>query len=70
MVSDLLFYFLLIRLTFLQPSQMVVADLQENITKLNNGVSFMIKHSQKLFRVSKCNTLQHSVNESQAVQLK
>ncbi|XP_032890109.1 rho GTPase-activating protein 19 isoform X2 [Amblyraja radiata] len=32
------------------PKNMVVADLQENITKLNNGVSFMIKHSQKLFR--------------------
>ncbi|XP_055503128.1 rho GTPase-activating protein 19 isoform X2 [Leucoraja erinacea] len=34
----------------LWPKNMVVADLQENITKLNNGVSFMIKHSQKLFR--------------------
>ncbi|XP_078268907.1 rho GTPase-activating protein 19 [Rhinoraja longicauda] len=34
----------------LWPKNMVVADLQENITKLNNGVSFLIKHSQKLFR--------------------
>ncbi|XP_051882900.1 rho GTPase-activating protein 19 [Pristis pectinata] len=34
----------------LWPRNMVAADLQENITKLNNGVAFLIKHSQKLFR--------------------
>lgn len=33
------------------PSQVTANDLQENITKLNNGVAFMIKHSQKLFKV-------------------
>lgn len=31
---------------------MTASDLQENITQLNNGVTFMIKHSQKLFKVS------------------
>lgn len=34
------------------PCQVTANDLQENITKLNNGVTFMIKHSQKLFKVS------------------
>ncbi|XP_069756523.1 rho GTPase-activating protein 19 isoform X2 [Narcine bancroftii] len=34
----------------LWPRNMVAADLQENITKLNHGVAFLIKHSQKLFR--------------------
>ncbi|KAK2530556.1 hypothetical protein Q9233_006117 [Columba guinea] len=32
------------------PCQVTANDLQENITKLNNGVTFMIKHSQKLFK--------------------
>ncbi|XP_072095186.1 rho GTPase-activating protein 19 isoform X1 [Mobula birostris] len=34
----------------LWPRNLVAADLQENITKLNNSVAFLIKHSQKLFR--------------------
>lgn len=36
----------------MSPCQVTANDLQENITKLNNGVTFMIKHSQKLFKVS------------------
>uniref|UniRef100_A0A8B9ZAS4 Rho-GAP domain-containing protein n=1 Tax=Anas platyrhynchos TaxID=8839 RepID=A0A8B9ZAS4_ANAPL len=36
----------------LWPRNVTANDLQENITKLNNGVTFMIKHSQKLFKVS------------------
>lgn len=31
---------------------MTASDLQENIAKLNNGITFMIKHSQKIFKVS------------------
>ncbi|XP_069467686.1 rho GTPase-activating protein 19 isoform X2 [Ambystoma mexicanum] len=34
----------------LWPKNLTANDLQENITKLNNGVTFMIKHSQKLFK--------------------
>ncbi|XP_067858053.1 rho GTPase-activating protein 19 isoform X2 [Heptranchias perlo] len=34
----------------LWPRNLMAADLQENITRLNNGAAFMIKHSQKLFR--------------------
>ncbi|KAJ1140958.1 hypothetical protein NDU88_007295 [Pleurodeles waltl] len=34
----------------LWPKNLTASDLQENITKLNNGVTFMIKHSQKLFK--------------------
>ncbi|OXB67348.1 hypothetical protein ASZ78_010906, partial [Callipepla squamata] len=34
----------------LWPRNVTANDLQENITKLNNGVTFMIKHSQKLFK--------------------
>ncbi|XP_042192961.1 rho GTPase-activating protein 19 isoform X2 [Callorhinchus milii] len=34
----------------LWPRNLLVSDLQENITRLTNGVTFMIKHSQKLFR--------------------
>ncbi|KPP80059.1 rho GTPase-activating protein 19-like, partial [Scleropages formosus] len=30
--------------------KMTASDLQENINKLNNGMAFLIKHSQKLFR--------------------
>uniref|UniRef100_A0A8C5KGC0 Rho GTPase-activating protein 19 n=1 Tax=Jaculus jaculus TaxID=51337 RepID=A0A8C5KGC0_JACJA len=37
----------------LWPKNVTANDLQENITKLNNGMAFMIKHSQKLFKVSK-----------------
>ncbi|XP_038817330.1 rho GTPase-activating protein 19-like [Salvelinus namaycush] len=32
------------------PRDMVATDLQENLKKLNNGMAFLIKHSQKLFR--------------------
>ncbi|XP_039338719.1 rho GTPase-activating protein 19 isoform X3 [Mauremys reevesii] len=34
----------------LWPRNVTANDLQENITKLNDGVAFMIKHSQKLFK--------------------
>uniref|UniRef100_A0A8D0GYG4 Rho GTPase-activating protein 19 n=1 Tax=Sphenodon punctatus TaxID=8508 RepID=A0A8D0GYG4_SPHPU len=34
----------------LWPRNVTPSDLQENITRLNNGVTFMIKHSQKLFK--------------------
>ncbi|XP_048194533.1 rho GTPase-activating protein 19 [Perognathus longimembris pacificus] len=34
----------------LWPKNATANDLQENITKLNNGMAFMIKHSQKLFK--------------------
>ncbi|XP_064418224.1 rho GTPase-activating protein 19 [Latimeria chalumnae] len=34
----------------LWPKNVTANDLQENITKLNNTVTFMIKHSQKLFK--------------------
>ncbi|XP_029466033.1 rho GTPase-activating protein 19 isoform X2 [Rhinatrema bivittatum] len=34
----------------LWPKNLTANDLQENITKLNNGMTFMIKHSQKLFK--------------------
>ncbi|XP_078079105.1 rho GTPase-activating protein 19 isoform X1 [Mustelus asterias] len=34
----------------LWPRNLMAADLQGNITKLNNGTAFLIKHSQKLFR--------------------
>ncbi|CAM4584781.1 unnamed protein product [Lepidochelys olivacea] len=34
----------------LWPRNVTANDLQENITKLNEGMAFMIKHSQKLFK--------------------
>uniref|UniRef100_UPI00398E35B2 rho GTPase-activating protein 19 isoform X2 n=1 Tax=Pristiophorus japonicus TaxID=55135 RepID=UPI00398E35B2 len=34
----------------LWPRSLMATDLQENITRLNNGAAFLIKHSQKLFR--------------------
>uniref|UniRef100_A0A8D2LEZ0 Rho GTPase-activating protein 19 n=1 Tax=Varanus komodoensis TaxID=61221 RepID=A0A8D2LEZ0_VARKO len=34
----------------LWPRNVTASDLQENISKLNNGMAFMIKHSQKLFK--------------------
>lgn len=30
---------------------MTAADLKDNLKKLNNTMAFLIKHSQKLFRV-------------------
>ncbi|XP_016088435.1 rho GTPase-activating protein 19-like [Sinocyclocheilus grahami] len=32
------------------PNNMNATDLQENLTKLNSGMAFLIKHSQKIFR--------------------
>lgn len=32
-------------------TQVTANDLQDNLNKLNNGIAFLIKHSQKLFRV-------------------
>ncbi|KAG8435418.1 hypothetical protein GDO86_013381 [Hymenochirus boettgeri] len=32
------------------PKNLTASDLQEHIIKLNNGVTFLIKHSQKLFK--------------------
>eukprot|EP00079_Xenopus_tropicalis_P037576 XP_017951347.1 PREDICTED: rho GTPase-activating protein 19 isoform X2 [Xenopus tropicalis] len=32
------------------PKNLTASDLQEHLIKLNNGVTFMIKHSQKLFK--------------------
>lgn len=32
--------------------QVMASDLQGNIEKLNSGVAFIIRHSQKLFKVS------------------
>ncbi|XP_066549007.1 rho GTPase-activating protein 19 isoform X2 [Amia ocellicauda] len=34
----------------LWPKNVTPSDLQENIHKLNNGMAFLVKHSQKLFR--------------------
>ncbi|XP_067115614.1 rho GTPase-activating protein 19 [Osmerus mordax] len=34
----------------LWPRHMMASDLQENLKKLNSGMAFLIKHSQKLFR--------------------
>lgn len=31
--------------------QMTAGDLKDNLKKLNNSMAFLIKHSQKLFRV-------------------
>lgn len=31
--------------------QVLPSDLQGNIEKLNNGIAFLIRHSQKLFKV-------------------
>ncbi|XP_074856062.1 rho GTPase-activating protein 19 isoform X2 [Carettochelys insculpta] len=47
----------------LWPRNVTAGDLQQNITKLNDGVAFMIKHSQKLFKapayVRECARLQY-----------
>lgn len=32
--------------------QVMASDLQGNIEKLNSGIAFLIRHSQKLFKVS------------------
>lgn len=35
--------------------QVMASDLQEHIEQLNNGIAFLIRHSQKLFKVSSFN---------------
>ncbi len=35
---------------------MTASDLKDNLKKLNNSMAFLIKHSQKLFRVIIDNT--------------
>lgn len=35
--------------------QVIASDLQGNIEKLNSGIAFLIRHSQKLFKVSSLN---------------
>ncbi|XP_077635367.1 rho GTPase-activating protein 19 isoform X2 [Crocuta crocuta] len=54
----------------LWPKNATANDLQENITKLNNGMAFMIKHSQKLFKddldlVASCHTKSFQLAKSQ-----
>ncbi|XP_019358232.1 PREDICTED: rho GTPase-activating protein 19 isoform X3 [Gavialis gangeticus] len=54
----------------LWPRNVTANDLQENITKLNNGVAFMIKHSQKLFKapvyIRECARLQYLSSRAHA----
>ncbi|XP_058399644.1 rho GTPase-activating protein 19 isoform X6 [Diceros bicornis minor] len=54
----------------LWPKNVTANDLQENITKLNNGMAFMIKHSQKLFKapiyIRECARLHYLGSRSQA----
>ncbi|XP_039727565.1 rho GTPase-activating protein 19 isoform X2 [Pteropus medius] len=54
----------------LWPKNVTANDLQENITKLNNGMAFMIKHSQKLFKapayVRECARLHYLGSRTQA----
>uniref|UniRef100_A0A8C9D3W1 Rho GTPase-activating protein 19 n=3 Tax=Panthera TaxID=9688 RepID=A0A8C9D3W1_PANLE len=54
----------------LWPKNATANDLQENITKLNNGMAFMIKHSQKLFKapvyIRECARLHYLGSRSQA----
>ncbi|RXN02384.1 rho GTPase-activating protein 19-like [Labeo rohita] len=38
------------------PKNMNASDLQENLKKLNSGMAFLIKHSQKIFRLGKQST--------------
>ncbi|XP_061066843.1 rho GTPase-activating protein 19 [Eubalaena glacialis] len=54
----------------LWPKNVTANDLQENITKLNNGMTFMIKHSQKLFKapayIRECARLHYLGSRTQA----
>uniref|UniRef100_A0A8C8Z3V9 Rho GTPase-activating protein 19 n=1 Tax=Prolemur simus TaxID=1328070 RepID=A0A8C8Z3V9_PROSS len=54
----------------LWPKNVTANDLQENITKLNNGMAFMIKHSQKLFKapayIRECARLHYLGSRAQA----
>ncbi|XP_054974989.1 rho GTPase-activating protein 19 [Sorex araneus] len=54
----------------LWPKNATANDLQENITKLNNGMAFMIKHSQKLFKapayIRECARLHYLNSRTQA----
>uniref|UniRef100_A0A3Q2I9W1 Rho GTPase activating protein 19 n=1 Tax=Equus caballus TaxID=9796 RepID=A0A3Q2I9W1_HORSE len=54
----------------LWPKNVTANDLQENITKLNNGMAFMIKHSQKLFKapvyIRECARLHYLGSRTQA----
>ncbi|XP_019411813.1 PREDICTED: rho GTPase-activating protein 19 isoform X2 [Crocodylus porosus] len=54
----------------LWPRNVTANDLQENIIKLNNGVAFMIKHSQKLFKapvyIRECARLQYLSSRAHA----
>uniref|UniRef100_A0A668APW7 Rho GTPase-activating protein 19 n=1 Tax=Myripristis murdjan TaxID=586833 RepID=A0A668APW7_9TELE len=44
----------------LWPRHMTAGDLKDNLKKLNNGMAFLIKHSQKLFRVIIDHTHMHT----------
>uniref|UniRef100_A0A8C6FVH3 Rho GTPase activating protein 19 n=1 Tax=Moschus moschiferus TaxID=68415 RepID=A0A8C6FVH3_MOSMO len=54
----------------LWPKNVTANDLQENITKLNDGMAFMIKHSQKLFKapayIRECARLHYLGSRTQA----
>ncbi|XP_030796946.1 rho GTPase-activating protein 19 isoform X5 [Rhinopithecus roxellana] len=54
----------------LWPKNVTANDLQENITKLNSGMTFMIKHSQKLFKapayIRECARLHYLGSRTQA----
>lgn len=52
--SEFFCYFLIVCCSCLKKfvcAQVTANDLQDNLNKLNNGIAFLIKHSQKLFRV-------------------
>ncbi|XP_019490507.1 PREDICTED: rho GTPase-activating protein 19, partial [Hipposideros armiger] len=54
----------------LWPKNVTTNDLQENIAKLNHGMAFMIKHSQKLFKapayIRECARLHYLSSRTQA----
>ncbi|KAI4550927.1 hypothetical protein MJT46_018434 [Ovis ammon polii x Ovis aries] len=54
----------------LWPKNATANDLQENISKLNDGMAFMIKHSQKLFKapayIRECARLHYLGSRTQA----
>ena len=39
---------------------MTAVDLKDNLKKLNNSMAFLIRHSQKLFRVTHAHAHKHS----------